>query len=92
MLSDRMKRAGVVWMAKREERLLNRMAQQEVLLSLLHHTPHRRAHQHKMESHLQVGWNTCTASLPVLHHSALPAANQKAGSGKSFYGMNGKDQ
>lgn len=79
-------------MAEREERLLNGRAQQEVLLSLLHHTPRRRALQPKMEAHLQVLWNTCTAGSPGLHHSALPAANEKAGGRKSFYGMNGKDQ
>lgn len=90
MLSDRMKRQGWCgWQSEKRDCLIawhSRKCFCPYCITL------PTALQHKMESHLQVGWNTCTASLPVLHHSALPAANQKAGGGKSFYGMNGKDQ
>lgn len=62
-------------------------SQQEVLLSLLHHTPHK----HTSIRVTSTG-DTCTATLPVLHHSALPAATEKAGGRRPICGMNGKDQ
>lgn len=90
LLSDRAKRRGWCgWHSQKRGCLITSHSRK---LSWLHHTPRARAHQPKMESHLQVGSRTCTASLPGLHHSALPAANEKAGGRKSFYGMNGKDQ